>query len=71
MASPNMAGIVANLLSVDNGLTFQDIKTFVADTSNTFTSSDCPNKSGNGESRGFKLDCSTMINDYAIPGMLL
>ena len=60
MASPAVTGLVANLLSVDNGLTFEDVKDIVTDTSNSFVLSNCPNADGDGECRGIKLDCNTI-----------
>ena len=53
MASPVVTGLVANLLSVNNGLSFLAIKSILANTDYSFELSECPS----GTCRAIRLSC--------------
>ena len=60
MASPAMAGMIANWLSMDQELTFSQIKSKIATTSYSRTLSQCPS----GTCRGIEMSCNEYYSFY-------
>ena len=63
MSGPAVAGLVANLLYVNDGLTFSEIQTILRDSSNSISLTSCPNDSDEGNCNGIKMTCDDIIDE--------